>query len=263
MLLKFKRKFLLVNAVIILGYATGLHADECGVLRYLANKSNGVAITGNTCGVIDDIALGSEFNLKPGARLWFKSQTGIDAKKMQGICQNRSPDPINISVNSGKLPWIKPSDLVLCDSWTDNKMNCRTSKNGQNALSCIIAAISSESGAKMPERTTSVRMRSITTPGEADKSELLQSGVETEKEQIVLAMQPDIGLCKAINPTNTPIKITWLVEKNGQVNTIIPTTNGSSMQSNTDKQLIDCLTAVIRDFTYPLASEAVWLSHQF
>ncbi len=255
MLLRLKKNVLLVNAIFFLGYAINLHAQECGVLRYLANKSNGVAIKGNTCGVIDDIALGSEFDLMPGARLWFKSQMGTDAQKAQGICQNRSSDTISISVNSNQLPWIKPSDLVSCGSWTNNKINCSVSKSGQNALSCIIAGNSSESDAKLPERTTSVRMRSITG--------LSQNGLDSAKEQIVLAMEPDIELCRAINPTNTKIKISWLVEKTGQVNEVIPVTKDSSSKSQIDKQLIDCLTAVIKDAPYPSASEAIWLTHQF
>lgn len=265
MLLKYKTNLLLINTLFILGYASILHADECGVLRYLANKSHGVAISGNTCKTVDDIALGSEFNLMPGARLWFKSsQMGADAKLIQGICQNRSPNPVHISVNSDQLPWIKPSNLADCSSWVDNKMNCNDSTSGQNALSCVIATINSEPSPKgLEERTTSVRMRSLPTIGAPSKTKPSQGSAETQKVQIISAMQADVGLCRAINHSDDHINITWLVEANGRVNTVIPATDGSGAQNDADKPLIDCLAAVIKDFSYPQSSPAIWLSNQF
>ncbi len=264
MLFKSKKNLLLVGAISILLYANILHAEDCGVLRYLANKSNGVVITDNTCKMIDDIALGSKFNLMPGARLWFKSQIDVDAKATQGICQNRSSMPVSISVGSDKLPWIKPSGLANCGSWVDNKMNCDDSNGGQSALSCVIATINSDARPKgFEERTTSVRMRSLPAIDGPDKIKSLQSSAEIQKAQIISAMQADVGLCKAVDHTDAPIKITWLVEANGQVNKIIPIADGSGVQDYADKSLIDCLSAVIKVFPYVQSSQAVWLSNQF
>lgn len=264
MSLNFKTNLLLINTVFILGYTGILHADECGVLRYLANKSNGVTISGNSCKTVDDIALGSEFNLMPGARLWFKSPMGVDAKLTQGICQNRSENPIRISVTNDQLPWIKPSDLVNCSSWTNNKMNCGDSTGSPNALSCVITTLNSEPRPKgLEERTTSVRMRSLPMLGDHNKAEPSQSNAETNKEQIISAMQPDIDLCRAINQTDARIKLTWLVETNGRVNTVIPAADESEDQNDADKPFVECLTAVIKDNSYPQSSQAVWLSNQF
>jgi hypothetical protein len=262
---------LLINTFLFLGYANILYADECGVLRYLANRSNGVAIKGNKCKANNDIAMGSEFNLMPGARLWFKS---MDAEaKTQGICQNRSAKPIRINVDSNKLPWIKPSGLADCSSWVDNKMDCQDNPGGSNALSCVIttssplsepsghSSIRISSGGSQPskgleESHASVTMRSIPTIDD-DNNEASQQGAETEKTQIILAMQPDISLCKAINHPNDAIKLTWLVEANSKVSTIIPDAAGAN------KPYIDCLTAVIKDFPYPPSSQAIWLTNQF
>lgn len=264
MLLKCKKNLLLLNTIFILGHASILHADECGVLRYLANKSNGVSIMGNTCKVTDDIALGSTFNLMPGARLWFKSQVGASEKITQGICQNRSAKPISIGVDSDQLPWIKPSGLAKCSSWADNKMNCEDGSGGQNALSCVIAIVNSETRPKgLEERTTSVRMRSIPRTGGPDKSKSSQSSTEAQKEQIIAAMQSDIGLCRAIGHTDARIKINWLVGTDGRVNTVIPAVDEADAQNDADKPFIDCLTAVIKDFPYPQLSQATWLSNQF
>ncbi|TAN70810.1 MAG: hypothetical protein EPN17_04015 [Methylobacter sp.] len=225
----------------------------------MASKSNGVTITGNTCKTVDDIALGSEFKLMPGARLWFKSQQDTDTLKTQGICQSRSALPISISVNNSKLPWIKANDLSNCSSWIDNKMSCDDSAGAAKALTCVIATIDSESHPKGPEqRTTSVRMRTLSTTDDLDKTESAQDGMELDQEQIVSAMQPDINLCKSINHTAAPIKITWLVETNSRVNTV-----NSTPSNHTDQPFIDCITVVIKDFPYPQPSQAIWLSNQF
>ncbi len=256
--LKLKKNLLLLNTLFLLGYANTVHADECGVLRYVANKSNGVTVNSNTCKMIDDIALGSEFNLMPGARLWFKSQEVINAKKIQGICQNRSSKPIRISVDHNKLPWITPNGLSNCSPWTNNKINCDDTMSGQKALTCVLAAIGSEPRpTELEERTTSVRMRSLPAIDAADDEE-----EETEQEQIISAMQADVSLCKAISHFNSPIKMTWLVEANGQVNTVNPIADASGPHP-TDKPYIDCLTAVIKDFPYPQLSQAIRLTNQF
>lgn len=263
MSLKFNKNLLLINTLFFLGYTTGLYADECGVLRYMANKSNGVTVKSNTCKMPDDIALGSEFNLMPGARLWFKSQEAVDSKKMQGICQNRLPKSIRISVDNNKLPWITPNDLANCSPWTNNKINCDDSTGGQKALTCVLAAMSSEPHSTEPEeRTTSVRMRSLPTIDDADNTESAQSGAETEQERIISAMQADANLCKAIERVNTPIKMTWLVDVNGQVNSVIPVADASGPR-NADKPYVDCLTAVIKDFPYPQLSQSIRLTYQF
>ncbi|MFI3156066.1 MAG: hypothetical protein QX199_07895 [Methylococcaceae bacterium] len=264
MLLKFEKNLLLMSTLFFLGYANILHADECGVLRHLANKSNGVSITGNTCKTVDDIAVGSEFNLMPGARLWFKSQEAVDAKKMQGICQNRSSKSIRISVDNNKLPWIKPNGLSNCSPWINNKINCDDNIGGQKALTCVLAAINSEPRPnELEERTTSVRMRSLPTTDDADETEPAQNDAEIEQGQIISAMQADIGLCKAIYQTDTSIKISWLVETDGRVKTVAPVANQSAAHKNADKPFIDCITAVIKDFPYPHVSQAIWLTNQF
>ncbi len=264
MLLKLIKNMLLMNIFFFPGSTNIVYADECGVLRYLANKSSGITVFGNSCGEVGYIALGSEFNLMPGARLWFKSQMGAEAKKTQGICQNRSAKSIRVSVNSVNPPWIKPSGLAKCSSWTDDKMDCIISKGGQNALSCVIATVDSEQRPNDPEeRTTSVRMRSLPMIDESDKTELPQNGEETGKEQIVLAMQPDIDLCRAVNGADAPVKVDWQVETNGRANTVISVVDESGAQNDADKLFIDCLTAVIKDFSYPQASQAIWLSNQF
>lgn len=252
MLLKFRKNLLLINTLFFLAYSAVVQADECGVLRYMANKSTGVTVKNNTCKTTDAIAVGSEFNLTPGARLWFKSQDAADAQKMQGICQNRSSKPVRINVDTNKLPWINPTGLSNCSPWTHNKINCDDSTGAQKTLTCVIAAINSEAPTnEIEERTTSVRMRSLPTPDDADDA-------ATEQEHIVSAMQADVDLCKALDRANSTINITWLVESNGRVKTVTADPSGPAEQP-----LVNCLTAVINDFPYPKSAQAIRLSHQF
>jgi hypothetical protein len=253
---KLYKSLFLTGTLLFLGYPTNLYADECGVLRYLSNKSNGVTVTGNTCKMTDDISLGSEFNLSPGARLWFKSQLNAEASKTQGICQNRSSKSIQVRVDNGKQPWIKIKGLSQCGSWMDNKMNCGDDGD-QKALSCVIATSSLAPHAKgLDERTTSVRMRSIPLIGGSESS---PNGAESEKGQIISAMQPDISLCRAISFTDNTVNISWLVEANSKVASVIL----PAQPNDADKPFIDCLTAVIKDFPYPKLTQATWLSNQF
>ena len=260
---KFKKNLLLINAFFFIGYTNVLHADQCGILRYLANKSDGVTITGNTCKIIDDIALGSAFNLLPGARLWLKSQMGTDAT-MQLICQNSSQKSIRINLDSATQPWITANGLANCSLWVDNKMNCNENTNDQNVLICVIASVNSELLHKKPEeRTTSIKMRSLPSIDALHKIKTSEKVTETKEQQIVSAMQPDFNLCRAVNHTDSTIKISWQVSTVGQVNRVISVADETGTQRDADKPFIDCLKAVITDFPYPHSSQAIWLSNQF
>jgi len=236
-----------------------LQAAECGVFRYVPNKSIGVTIKGNSCDR-DDVALGSEFDLIPGARLWFKSHTSGDSKKIQGICQSRSSENLHITVANDKQPWIKPTGTISCDTWVNNKINCTGSKGEQNALSCYITVSegdltpASTQAKVMDDRTTSVRMRSL-------KPLAAQIDKEAEKQQVVNAMQTEFGLCQSLKSGNAQIKITWLVEANGKVETIIPAANSDNVPA--DRDFIECLTVVIKDYPYPASDEPFWLSARF
>lgn len=259
MLLKLKNKLYLAGIVTILANSPVLPAAECGVFRYVPNKSIGVTIKGNSCDR-DDIALGSEFDLIPGARLWFKSHTSGDSKKIQGICQSRSSENLHIAVANDKQPWIKPTGTISCDSWVNNKINCSGSKGEPNALSCYITvsqdelAPSSTQAKVMDDRTTSVRMRSL-------KPLASQLDKDAEKQRIIVAMQTEFGLCQSLKTSDSQIKISWLVESNSTVETVIPAANSDN--TPTDKNFIECLTAVIKDYPYPQSDEPFWLSARF
>ncbi|MCF7987953.1 MAG: hypothetical protein K9L60_10335 [Methylovulum sp.] len=259
MLLKLKNLICLAGLVTTLSSTAVLQAGECGVFRYVPNKSTGVTIKGNSCDR-DDVALGSEFDLIPGARLWFKSHASGDSKKIQGICQSRSSENLHITVANDKQPWIKPTGTISCDAWANNKINCSGSKGEQNALSCYITvsqddlAPSSTQAKVMDDRTTSVRMRSL-------QALAPQIDKEAEKQRIIAAMQTEFGLCNSLKRSDAQIKITWLVEANSKVDTVIPAANSDNIPN--DKNFIECLTAVIKDYPYPQSDEPFWLSARF
>jgi hypothetical protein len=199
----------------------------------------------------------------PGGRLWFKSQKDSGTKITQGICQNRSTEIIRIKVESDKSPWIKPASLNNCNSWAANKMNCNDSKGNKSALSCVLATTAADSRSKgLEERTTSVRMRSLNVQEDTDMSDSPNTIGEAEREQIVSAMQVDVNLCRDTNLSNAQVKMTWKVEANGEVKTIVPG-EISSPANEADKSFADCITAVIKDFDYPQSALATWLSNEF
>lgn len=253
MTMKFKNTLYLLNALFILTCASSALADECGVLRYLATKSNGVAVTDNRCKNDGDMALGSGFNLMPGARLWFKSMD-TDATT-QGICQNRSAKPVHIRIDSAAEPWIKADGLANCSTWVNNKMSCPEATGQQVALSCVLASVDPKlRNTGFEERTTSVRMRTLPMLNEADST---TQPAKTEKEAIISAMQSDVDLCRSVNSPSSPVKMTWLVATNGKADKV------SADGAGRDKPFIDCLTVIIKDFPYPQSSTALWLSHYF
>lgn len=246
---------------LFLGCVSNVNADDCGVINLLADRSSGVSVNGNSCNPTNNIALGSQIDLIPGARLWFQLPQG-ESNKVQAICQNRSSKPVHLTVNSKESPWIKVSEDTYCSEWKENKLNCDDHAGDQKGLNCVISTTAKQkSPVGMDERTTSVLMRSISDP--ADDSD--KTGSDTwNSDQIVAALNPDVNLCKTINSGVTHYKLSWRVETNRQVTLVNSVAdNANHTASEVDKNYLECVTAVIKSFDYPQPSQATWLSSQF
>ena len=257
-------KFIGPQLLLLLAFATTATAETCGVLHYVASKSNGVTVTSNACGVADDVAVGAEFKLLPGARLWFKSKLSNDTSKMQGICQSRAQEPLSLVVNSNSQPWIQPGSGLNCSAWSGNKMQCADIKASTGALTCVLAADTSGANTgSLEERTTSVRMRSLPALNSNDLNEQGPSVGKTSRQRIIADLQAEAVMCRAANPGARDINVNWLVDAQGRVVQIDVPPLGVTVQNLYDKQMSDCISAVIKDFNYPKSSEAVWLTSQF
>lgn len=232
-------------------------ADECGVVHYLENKSNGVDVVSNNCKASDSVAVGSKFNLMPGARLWIKSpQNAGSEKQYQAICQNRSQVSVSISLDNAASPWLSPKGLKNCSGWTDNKLSCDGASGEKNGLYCVIAEIEPnvQLAVNTIERTTSVRIRDL---------KLIKPS--SDASEFITAMQPEAELCRTVYQPNARVKVDWIVDDQGQVINVVPHPEGDVTEDEAaaDKGFVDCIVDVVKYYPYPKSSKFVFLSATF
>jgi hypothetical protein len=271
MLIKKPNKISKLTALIfLLGLCTGFEANaaDCGVVHYVENKSNGVDVTSNKCGADNNVAVGSTFNLMPGARLWIKSPLNPEIEKhYHAICQNRSPASIAIGVDEAALPWISPKGLKNCSGWIDNKLHCDGENGEQNALYCVIAEIAPSFylASNAVERTTSVTMRSLKPTKPHEQAKAAQSPAGFDQAQIVAAMRPETELCRTVYQPGGRVKIEWVVDTNGQAANLSPQMEPANADNagGADKGFIDCVTDVVKSFPYPKPAKHSFLSASF
>lgn len=206
------------------------------------------------------VSLGGAFHLLPAARLWFKALPA-SGRKIQGICQSQASIPIEINVHSTVMPWIQVGSSLHCDAWSDNKMHCKDI-NDQPQLDCVVLDETNQPPVDFHERTTSVRLRSMPV-GTLSPDIHSVSSNQTIQQQILSEMQNDLDLCRTLHQTEIAVMIAWKVDHDGQVKTTIPSIDGTLSIGLSDRPLIDCLTAVIKDFSYPQLTKDIWISGQF
>jgi hypothetical protein len=270
MLLKLRKTSAWAAIVSLLCAASGgeAYAADCGVVHYLENKSNGVEVASNKCGANNDVAVGSTFNLMPGARLWIKSPQNPESEKhYHAICQNRSPESIAIGVDEAALPWISPKGLKNCSGWVDNKLHCDGENGEQNALYCVIAEIAPSFylASNAVERTTSVTMRSLKPLKAHEPAKAAQTQASFDQAQIVAALRPEAELCRTVYQPSGRVKIEWMVDANGQAANLVPRmeTDNAEDGGDADKGFIACVTDVVKSFPYPKPPKHAFLSASF
>lgn len=241
---------------------TGLvYGAECGVLRFMENKSNGVQVLSNSCGSNTDIAIGSQLNLTPGARLWVKTPLHSGAgKHFQAICQNRSSAQIAVSVSSADSPWLSAEGLQNCSAWIDNKMSCDGSRGEPQALYCVIAEIVAMAPQTQAaaERTTSVTMREI------KLSKPTSNAAPFDKTQIIAALQPEADLCRSLYQPSNSLRVDWIIDAEGNIVSAIPISQGGRrIIDDANRRYADCVLAVIKDYPYPKPLQIMMISADF
>ena len=238
--------FTIVLLVVIFP-GTELRASECGMMRYLQERSSGVVIRNNQCHENAKISIGTEFELTSGARLWLKSLPQVNSDNyFQLICQNNSTSLVGLSVSSMFIPWINPKGLNNCSSWVDNKLSCEDLQGNKNQLFCVIASIKKPEFkvASKIERKTSVTMRNL-------------DGIKVDK--IIAAIEPEIELCRALYQDRRPINVSW------KINTSAIATNVQIHQARQGNQqpLYECVKTVVSNFAYPKLTSSVTVVHTF
>lgn len=233
-------------------FSMNLQAAECTVLQYLQNKSQGVEIGNNTCTEANQLAIGTQFSLLPGARLWLRSNLQTETQRQaQIICQNQANHNVSIEVSSLFLPWIKAQSLEQCSSWSHNKLTCEDNNGNKNAFFCMAASIKRPNfrQAQKPERSTSVVMRKIY---------VAETGYAYFKE-VIDFITPEVDLCKQLYTGKGQFKVQWDVNAYGRVEQI----SVNYKQQTNNPRLYECVKTVVEQFEYPLMSKSSTFSHTF
>ena len=240
------RLFFLATALVIVD----AQAVECATMQFLKNKSQGISVKNNLCGVEDKVSVGSIFTMIPGARLWLKSQSA-DNTGFQLICQNRTTRPVEVKFSNTVSPWIVPKGFSQCSQWINNKLSCIDDDSTANDFICATAVIEAPEYIKVSslERTTSVKMRSFN-PDEINRL--------TKPELINMvegSIHSEVGLCRDLYRTKLVGKVTWTLDKIRRIEKL-----SFANTDNLDQQFHSCVESVIHNFSYPKFKEAVAFS---
>lgn len=218
-------------------------AAECTSLKLTAARNAGVTISDNACKDESKIAIGTKLHVSAGSRLWIKS-TDKSGATSQVICQNRSTDAVDVTINSASLPWIKPEGLDKCGSWVSNKLSCDSNDGQKNGFFCALASSKPLMVASAPKPTTSFKMRSTLS--------LLKG---RKVEDIIEDIKPEIELCKNLYDVNTPIKVSWVVSKLGSVEELT--------LDNDNSDLSACVASVLKPERHEQSSKETSYKQDF
>lgn len=229
-----------IALLMMLGFQIVAHAQECGVIKFMQDKSRGAALISNDCEQHSAMGIGSTVALAPNGRLWLYINAGSD-NNFQMICQNRHATAVNVIVNSLTSPWLEPQGLTNCAMISKSKLVC-DSERKKNVFFCAIAAIKPTTiSANTIERTSSVKMRSIFTMTEQTE--------KTNKPELDLEeIKADINLCRNLYQNDSALDVSWMLNKSGQINNLSIDVNG--VESAQDKDLGDCVAAAV--FSSPI-----------
>lgn len=239
-----KSVFLKTTLLMTALFAGSVTAAECTSLRLIATRNAGVSVNDNACKEDLKIAVGTQLDVSAGSRLWLKSAPDENGITSQLICQNRGSDTVKVSINSASLPWIKAENLNNCGEWVANKLSCESNDGQKNSFFCALATSKPMIVDVMPKPTTSFKMRS-TVP--------LFKGRKVE--DIIKDITPEVELCKDLYDINSPIKVTWMVSKLGQVEEL--------NLDNDNEELTACVASVLKPEKHEQSSKEMTYKQEF
>lgn len=219
-------------------------AEECTSLKLISARNAGVTMTDNACKEQSKIAVGTNLQVSAGSRLWIKSAPEQNGVTSQVICQNRSSDTINVTINSDALPWIKPQGLNNCGEWVANKLSCDSNDGQKNGFFCALASSKPLMVASAPKPTTSFKMRSTFS--------LLKG---RNVEEIIKDIKPEVELCKNLYGITSSIKVSWDVSKLGTVEKL--------SVDNDNTELAACIGSVLKPERHEQSSKETSYKQDF
>ncbi|GAB4268185.1 MAG: hypothetical protein Kow0065_18640 [Methylomicrobium sp.] len=234
-------KSIIVSMLLSIAAAAQAQTSECSNIQYLDNKSQGVTMTHGACESPDEVALGTVFTLQQGGRLWLKSKANpVSDTDFQIVCQSLSSTPLEVTVSSLFLPWIKPNELQNCSGWVDNRLKCDAADGTRNVFFCAIAAIKQvePTADQQLAMTTSVKMRTI-------------SAYEEQRniDKVAEAMTPEIKLCRTLFHIENDVTVGWSVDAEGHAQDITLTPSQAG-----DERFSNCIESVVKSFDFSQAN---------
>jgi hypothetical protein len=227
-----------------------LLAAECGVLHLQKTRSADIEISNNHCPNTTEFSLESVLELQAGTRIWLESpETTAATTTFQLICQNNALSPLKIKISSPLLPWIKPLDLIECNDWVDNRLECHQTGHQGAALLCAIAQKPTHITAQTIQLKTSLTMRSVNNQPPTPAPDALQ--------KLAALVKPGIALCRKIVNTAQAITLNWIIKPSGAV------TNATITLAPDDTQLANCALEALENSRFPALANELSMTFKF
>lgn len=247
-------KFLFLTILIALSGVTLAGAKECPVLRLQQARSPGTTVIGSQCTNKEELSLGAQIQMQPGARFWMESVAGAGGAQFQLICQNNSSATLTINVAQPIMPWLQPQAPVSCTTWQTNRLSCSTPGMDNKALLCAISTKKQPPASGNIQRTTSVTMRGLSdhnASGSADEDE------PARMDEWLGMIKSEIDLCRMVYQTEQPITLSWKVKASGQA------MDTSVKETMVDNKFAACAVDAINHFSFPTFSKDTLVTFSF
>ncbi|NOT85129.1 MAG: hypothetical protein HOP02_10230 [Methylococcaceae bacterium] len=229
---------------------TPLLAAECGILHLQKTRSADIEISNSHCPKATELSLESVLELQSGSRIWLESpETTADTATFQLICQNNALSRLKIKIASPLLPWIKPLDLIECNDWVDNRLECNQTGHQGVALLCAIAQKPTNNTAQTIQLKTSLTMRSVNNQPTSPTPDVLQ--------KLAALVKPSIALCRKIVNTPQLITLNWIIKPSGAV------TNATITAAPGDKRLANCALEALENSRFPATTNDLSMTFTF
>ncbi len=214
----------------------------CDRVRFLEDRSRGVAVLLDTCPGETAIAPGTLLRLAPGARLWLASEENSS----QMVCQSQADRALTLAVGQSDPPWLS-SGSENC-RMQDRRFICRDAGNGKPILLCVLASVEPTPAAARPRQGTSLVLR------DAFTTEGLQN--RNRRQAVITELGRTAELCHRLYGIDQQYPLSWRVNPAGQVETV----EMPAALTQTHPQFAACLEDVIRSHPHPESSQAITLS---
>lgn len=250
-----KANTIFLTFLTLVGGITVAEAAECPILRLQIERSPGTAVSGSHCANKDELSLGAQIQMQPGARFWLESTASAPGgSQFQLICQNNSSSTLNIQVAQPIMPWLQPQAPANCSTWQTNRLSCSTPGMDNKALLCAISPKKQQAATSNIQRTTSVTMRGL---GEHKDADAGDDNEPARMNEWLGLIKSEIDLCRVVYETEQPITLSWRVKASGHA------TDTTVKETLLDNKFAACAVDAINHFAFPPFSKDTNVTFSF